>query len=254
MCAHRPHALLTLSSLQATSCSDKCCQAHDRCCGCVGIDDLLSCDPSSGWGQESCNADFAACLDACSSDDKCLDAEGVPHGPGPIRLAFSALSHQCCGKSCPPSPTCRPAVHPPVPLTPPPAAPPRPPGMMPQYDCACVKQQCNPHSCSMSCDETKAACGNSGWKADNTCAEAELCSNFGCGAVLLESCYASCRTCWDTCDVCVTCECVRCHIGEYRAGCQGASEGSCLPCTGLPDGARWITDGGVEDTCSWALL
>jgi len=237
------------------SCSDKCCQAHDQCCGCVGIDDPYVCDPVSGWGQQSCNSAFTACLNACSARDQCIDSEGVGHGPIPISLAFAALSHQCCGKACPPSPTCKPPLPPPQPETPPPASPPPvEPGTMPSYDCACLKQPCNPHACSMSCDETKAACGNSGWKADNHSPEAELCSNFGCGIVLLESCYASCTTCYDHCEVCNECQCERCEVGQFRSGCAGSSEGSCLPCTGLPEKATWITDGGVEDACSWALL
>jgi hypothetical protein len=41
----------------------------------------------------------------------------------------------------------------------------------------------------------------------------------------------------------------RCAVGEYRFGCAAFSQGSCLPCSRVPD-RYFITDGGLSDSCA----
>eukprot|EP00808_Paulinella_micropora_P001536 g80715.t1 len=45
-----------------------------------------------------------------------------------------------------------------------------------------------------------------------------------------------------------------CASGQFRLGCGGGSQGSCVECSNLPQDAFWTNDGGLEDSCQWACL
>eukprot|EP00808_Paulinella_micropora_P019081 g39086.t1 len=45
-----------------------------------------------------------------------------------------------------------------------------------------------------------------------------------------------------------------CASGQFRTGCGGDSQGSCVECSNLPQDAFWTNDGGLEDSCQWACL
>ena len=88
---------------QDGSCTDTCCMAHDKCCGCYGQDDLTICDPVSGKGQELCNTQFTDCLNNCKLLDSCHATDGSRWGPSIIKLAFGCVPWR---------------LSPPLPLTP----------------------------------------------------------------------------------------------------------------------------------------
>ena len=86
---------------QEGSCTDACCQLHDRCCGCVvgtGANATVaqggdSCDKSA------CNAALAACLGGCPWNDHCDGPDGR-WGPKLIELVFQLDKRRCCGSKC----------------------------------------------------------------------------------------------------------------------------------------------------------
>ena len=54
-------------------------------------------------------------------------------------------------------------------------------------------------------------------------------------------------------DACPSELCTRCDIGFFKSGCVGIISGHCATCFGdKPENAEWVTDGGFNNSCSYA--
>ena len=78
-----------------SSCTDRCCMAHDTCC-------VIDAQHPLG-SEKECNQQMVDCLEACGRFDlSCVDDLGVPV-PGAALLAWASYAaNQCCGLPCPP--------------------------------------------------------------------------------------------------------------------------------------------------------
>lgn len=72
--------------LGQVSCADKCCQAHDRCCG--------------SSNREPCNRRIIDCLNNCIGLGYGCTKYGVPVTPQKIMTAMSLVASRCCGSPC----------------------------------------------------------------------------------------------------------------------------------------------------------
>ena len=86
---------------QEGSCTDACCQLHDRCCGCVvgtGANATVA-QGGDNCDKSACNAALAACLAGCPWNDHCDGPDGR-WGPKLIELVFQLDKRRCCGSKC----------------------------------------------------------------------------------------------------------------------------------------------------------
>ena len=85
---------------QEGSCTDACCQLHDRCCGCVvGTGANASVAQGDNCDKTACNAALASCLAGCPWNDHCDGPDGR-WGPKLIELVFQLDKRRCCGSKC----------------------------------------------------------------------------------------------------------------------------------------------------------
>jgi len=76
------------SGVEGTSCADKCCKMHDKCCG-------------HSSDQRPCNQKIVECLDKCDRDDKmCTNAAGLGIAAGGIATGMHIVEDWCCGEPC----------------------------------------------------------------------------------------------------------------------------------------------------------
>lgn len=108
---------------QEGSCTDACCQLHDRCCGCmVGANATVAQGDDDSCDKSACNAALAQCLSGCPWNDHCdgacpamdvvaplrvADLLVLPSagpdgrwGPKLIELVFQLDKRRCCGSKC----------------------------------------------------------------------------------------------------------------------------------------------------------
>eukprot|EP00457_Paulinella_chromatophora_P001014 gb/GEZN01001016.1/.p1 GENE.gb/GEZN01001016.1/~~gb/GEZN01001016.1/.p1 ORF type:complete len:1072 (+),score=15.70 gb/GEZN01001016.1/:33-3218(+) len=113
---------------------------------------------------------------------------------------------------------------------------------------------CNYEACAVG--QYLRGCGGNKTGSCMACTQKPPRSHFVSNGGLGDSCDFQCNKGFyfsEAEGLCLQCL-TDCSVGEYRSECGGNVAGSCSGCTGLPEKAFWVGDGGLTDSCLWSCL